>query len=111
MAPAPPCLGDVALTVSSGATPAFNWAPACALGSLVVLDAAQSVYWNIQAPVGRNELRPSISYGRVPDGAVQEGPLIALEPGFGYVVRVFRLERDDENQITSVVAGESNFRH
>jgi hypothetical protein len=111
MAPGPPCLGDVALTVSNGATPEFSWTPACALSALVVLDGSQSVYWNVQAPAGRNELRSSISYGRVPDGAVQEGPLIALEPGFGYVVRVFRLERDDENQITSILAGESNFRH
>lgn len=98
------------LSVAGGSSPTFSWAPSCSLSSLVVVNASEEALWNVQAPVGRNTLVPPITYGVVPEGAHQEGPLEILDPGFGYAVRVFRLERTSDDELISLQAGESFFR-
>ena len=104
------CLGDVELIVSGGSAPTFGWVPSCSLSSLIVVNASEAALWNLQAPVGRNTLVPPITYGVVPEGAHQEGSLESLEAGFGYVVRVFRLERTSNDELISVQGGEAFFR-
>lgn len=107
--PLPECGGDVELSVTSSSPFTFSWTPACALSALVVLDAGNAPVWNVQAPATSNSLGPDIRYGVVPKGAVQEGPLWELKSGFGYMVRVFRLETTPQDELISVQAGEASF--
>jgi hypothetical protein len=50
-----------------------------------------------------------VRYGTVPPGAEEEIDEVALQPGFGYTVRVFRLEEQD-GEFVSILAGEDDFR-
>jgi hypothetical protein len=103
------CTGDVIVEVTEGATPEFGWSPACEVASLAVFSAAD-VMWSIHSGVGRNALVPPVRYGEVPRGSVEETSAAPLQHGFGYFVRVFRLDRDGE-ELIQVEAGEATFRH
>ena len=109
--PLPECTGDVQVGVIEGSVPEFNWTPQCSLSSLVVFDASDNPLWNVHAPAGTNSLQAPLRYGTVPSGATQEGALVELTPGVGYIVRVFRLVEQPPDQPVSLMAGEQNFRH
>jgi len=104
-----PCSGDVSLQSTDAITPEFDWMPSCALSHLAVFDATGDVLWSVGAPVGTNRLSPPIRYGTVPPGAAEDFEEASLRPGFGYTVRVFRLEEQD-GEIISMMAGEDHFR-
>jgi hypothetical protein len=83
--------------------------PPCEVASLAVFSAAE-VMWSIHSGVGRNALVPPVRYGEVPRGGVEETRAAPLQHGFGYFVRVFRLDRNGE-ELVHVEAGEATFRH
>ena len=66
--------------------------------------------WSIHSGVGQNALVPPVRYGAVPRGATEETRAVPLQHGFGYFVRIFRLDRDGE-ELVLVEAGEAIFRH
>ncbi len=103
-----PCSGSVELTVIERPIPEFRWGP-CAVNSLVVFDGAAQPIWNVHAPSTANTMGPPIHYAQVPEGAVEDDPAQPLLSGYGYVVRVFRTERDGE-RVLFLESGEANFR-
>lgn len=67
---APPvCTGAVAITVSSGTSPSFNWTPACRL-FFVNVELGASDQWSIISD-STNAIAPPVQYGVVPVGASQ----------------------------------------
>ncbi len=101
--PAPGTLPDcglgVNLTVSSGTTPTFDWNPECRVGFLSVQETGDTDLWSIFAVNMTNAIAPGVTYGLVPEGAVQDGPLEPLSPGTTYFmgIVVFEPEGQDEN--------------
>lgn len=104
------CLGDVELSVVRGTSPTFSWLPECGLSNLAVLDAANQSVWGIHGPVGENVIAPPVTFGVVPDGAQRDGAPGELRPGYGYVLRVFRLRRIAAGEFEVLQVGETNFR-
>src|SRR5262245_45920241 len=104
------CAGHVDLEVAEGAAPAFSWSPPCEVSSLAVLDAAGDVYWAFDTGVGRNALTPTIHYGQLPPNGIEETAPRPLQNGYGYTVRVFLLDHEDD-QLVERLAGEAFFRH
>ena len=104
------CGGDVDLEVAEGSTPAFSWSPPCEVSSLAVFDAGGDVYWAFNTGVGRNALTPTIHYGQLPPNGIEETAPRPLQGGYGYTVRVFLLDHEDD-QLVSRLAGEAYFRH
>jgi hypothetical protein len=104
------CSGDVELQVTEGSTPVFNWTPPCAVAGLAVFDGGGNVHWSFHTGIGRNGLEPAVRYGQLPPGAVEEQAPQALRTGFGYIVRVFRFDRDGEEPLV-LEAGKASFRH
>ena len=104
-----PCSGSVELTATGGSSPTFNWTP-CGVNLLTVYDAAGASMWTVHAPDTLNTLFPPVTYGRRPAGAMEDSAAIPLRSGFGYTVRVFRVAHDLHG-LTSVQAGETNFRY
>lgn len=104
------CLGDVELSVLSGNSPSFTWAPECGISNLAVLDGAGQVMWGIHGPVGENAIVPPVRFGVSPDGATQSAPPQELRVGEGYVVRVFRLHRTSGGELQLIRNGEAHFR-
>ena len=101
----PVCTTTVALTVSPGTTPTFNWAPACRLFSLGVEPVNTGLdLWVIVSSNNTNSIAPPVVYGQIPAGAVQTGDPIALEEDVGYQVVVIALSADDQ-----VLAGSEFF--
>lgn len=103
------CSGDVELQVAEGSTPTFTWSPVCEVAALDVRSPGDAM-WSVHSGVGRNALLPPVRYGEVPPGGIEEIPAKPLQPGFGYFVRVFRLEREGD-QLVFLEAGETVFRH
>ena len=84
----PACTGAVAITVSSGTSPSFNWTPACRL-FFVNVELGASDQWSIISD-STNAIAPPVQYGVVPAGAVQSTLDVApLEAGQTYDVNVF----------------------
>ncbi len=79
------------------------------MNSLVVFDAAAQPIWKVHAPNTANTMAPPIHYAQVPEDAVEDDPAQPLLSGYGYVVRVFRTERDGE-RVLFLESGEANFR-
>ena len=104
------CEGDVTITVSPDPVPVFSWTPDCAVGTLFVTDATQQPIWHVEGPVGANTIRPPVTYGVRPEGAVSELPAGELRNGFGYTVVAFVLTGTSAN-LSGRVAGRTNFRH
>ncbi len=104
-----PCSGTVDLSVIEGQYPEFQWGP-CGVNSLVVFDAAGQVLWNVHAPETTNSVEPPILYAQVPENAVEDDRPQTLNRGSGYVVRVFRTDREGE-RVLFLEAGEANFRY
>ena len=105
------CLGDVELSVLSGNSPSFTWAPECGISNLAVFDGAGEVMWGIHGPVGENVIVPPVRFGVIPDAATQSTPPEELSVGGGYVVRVFRLHRTSEGELQLIRSGEAHFRN
>jgi hypothetical protein len=104
------CSGNVDLQVVEGPTPAFSWSPPCEVASLAVFDGGGQVSWAFHTGVGRNALAPTIHYGQLPPEGIETTVPRTLRSGFGYTVRVFRLDRE-EDQLVLRLAGEAHFRH
>ena len=98
------------VTISSGATPQFSWAPSCRIAELSVASgtACQGRYecWSI-ASLGdsvegvegryfeRNTMPSPIRYGMVPPGAHELSTVIPLQVGQQYLVTLVRYEDYD----------------
>jgi hypothetical protein len=103
---------DVTLSVSSGASPVFTWAPACGMAALEVMAEADATFtWALstgpQAP--QNPLRSGVRYGDVPSEATQLGPALSLSPGM-YRVTVSRWAGDPAGTGSPMPAGEVLFK-
>jgi hypothetical protein len=103
------CSGQVTIQVTEGPLPRFDWSPACEVAALTVSNAAITV-WSINSGVGRNELRPPVDYGTLPPESFLEFGPEPLQPGFGYFVRLYRLEHEDD-ELVHEETGEAVFRH
>jgi hypothetical protein len=80
------CAAPVAVTVSTGLTPTFDWMPACRVHVLEVVRAATSTTeWLVLAdPLDGRAIVPGVRYGTVPPGALGGNPAKpapALEAG------------------------------
>ena len=93
--PPTPCLDDtgVVLAVATGASPRFNWSPACLAFRLGVTDSVGTFVWQIDADSG-NTLHSGVTFGVVPDGATETIPAAALQVGQRYAVGLFRATGD-----------------
>ncbi len=105
-----PCSGDVALSVVRLDPPQISWEPGCGVDFLRVDDAANRTMWSIRSAGGDNSLVPTVTYGVVPGGAIEDFTPREFQHGNGYVVRIWRLRREADGDIQSLEAGEVFFR-
>ena len=80
----PECTGPVTVTVSSGASPTFDWTPRCSV-FLVLVEQGASDRWLVIS-YGSNAITPPVRYGVQPPFASQEEATIPLEAGQTYDV-------------------------
>jgi hypothetical protein len=88
-ATAPACSGAVEVPVSGGLPPAITWRPNCGVDRLSALAPPSTgfvLYWSISA--GERQIEPGVRYGRVPPGAVEDSPPIALSSGSTVAITV-----------------------
>lgn len=79
------CTDAPNLTISTGTTPTFSWAPGCSISQLrVARDDGTAQMWNIQAT--ENRIVPAVDYGAVPASVTQTIAPAALQTGATYVV-------------------------
>lgn len=76
------CDSLLGLETTSGTAPLFTWSSTCAVHSILVLDAADRHLWRIAAADSVNAIFSPVTYGIVPSGAAQVGPLGSIHPGF-----------------------------
>lgn len=88
-----PC-SAVAVSVSQGIQPSFNWEPACPVQSLVVrLPGPGAVIWATIASSQDNSIAPSVTYGVFPPGAaLTANILLPLVAGTTYEVVLYRVD-------------------
>ena len=88
-----PCSG-VAVSVSEGIQPSFNWEPACPVQSLVVrLPGPGPIIWATLSAGQTNDIAPSVTYGVFPPGAaLTANILLPLVAGTTYEVVLYRLD-------------------
>ena len=97
------CSEQVALSVSLGLAPTFTWSPECAIFALKVTPViGQQELWTIISN-NRNSIDPPITYGVVPDGAVENGPAALLEGEMEYRVTVIALSGGMEEVVGTAV--------
>jgi hypothetical protein len=85
---APVCTGTVAITVSPGTSPTFNWTPACRL-FFVNVELGATDQWSIISD-STNAIAPPVQYGVVPAGAQQSSSEVTpLQAGQTYDVNLF----------------------
>lgn len=92
------------VTVSSGTTPTFDWNPACRIGLLTVEQITGSDGWSIFGVNMTNAIAPGVTYGLVPEGAVQNAPPEPLSPGTRYHVVILVLEPEGQDENFKLVA-------
>jgi hypothetical protein len=86
------CSEPVALSVGLGVAPTFTWSPACAIFALTVTpETGQQNLWTIISSNNSNSIDPPVTYGVVPDGAVENGPAELLEEEVVYRVTLIAL--------------------
>lgn len=86
----PACGGPVAMSLSAGPAPQFDWTPACKVHSLVVTVAGDAAeVWAIVTD-NTNEISPGVRYGTVPPGVREQEDPDALVVGVTYHVAVRR---------------------
>jgi hypothetical protein len=86
------CSDQVELSVGLGVVPTFTWSPECAIFALTVTpEMGQQNLWTIFSSNNSNSIDAPITYGVVPDGAVENGPATLLEAGVIHRVTVSAL--------------------
>ena len=83
------CTAPVAVTVSAGLTPTFDWSPACRVTLLQVRrEADDAPVWSLFAdPLDERAIAPGVRYGEAPPGIfVPPQPAPPLESGTSYVL-------------------------
>jgi len=88
-----PCDGSLTVTVTSGTTPTFDWAPNCGVNRMIVLPANPppgliTEGWTVNSVNGL--FKPPITYGVLPDGADRGDAAAPLVAGRTYQVTVYR---------------------
>lgn len=84
---------EVTIAVSSGTGPAFTWAPACGMTSIMVFPAAgPPAAWVVYGgpAAASNPLRSGIRYGQAPPGTFEATPPVTLQRGTEYQVLIYR---------------------
>ena len=88
---------SVTATVSSGATPTFNWEPRCAV-AIVLVEEDASDQWGLSTdeeswtnPTTGNRITPPITYGTIPQGTVQTQAPQPLVTGRTYELILWRV--------------------
>ena len=79
------CRKGVAISVSAGTTPTFDWPGHCAARSLHV-----GGWYIYTAGLQGDHIYPPVVYGTVPRNAEERGPAPPLEVGKTYTVQVDR---------------------
>ena len=98
------CKSGVVLTVHAGATPRFDWSPACLAFRVDVEDSAGATIWSVRA-AGGDSIAPGVVYGDLPHGAaLQPVPPVALQHGKQYGVFVFRYIGPTDNDVDNIAA-------
>jgi hypothetical protein len=105
------CHGQVQIAVTLGATPVYNWTPACRVGYLVVVDRGDQGlgFWSVSSAVGKNDIAPPVTHGVVPAGATEDAGTQPLQPDGAYLVMVFLVEQNAGGQFVTTKAGEQAF--
>jgi len=107
-----PSLADcsaVAITVSAGTQPTFNWTPACEVEALTVaLHDRDVIVWGAMSPNQTNTIASPVPYGTTPPGSAATANRIEpLVTGTTYQVTLFRV--DDAGALQAV--GMAIFTH
>ncbi len=106
------CSGTVDISVEAGATPTFQWAPACGVSNFWVVSVpsspgeAEQVMWQFWVPAN-SPIKPPIRYGVNPGMLSSSTRPAALVPGARYVVRV----QQTDGGSWVVAGGEKMFTH
>ena len=89
--------GTVAVTVSAGLQPMFNWEPACAM-ALLLVEAGSGDVWGISTdnatwddPAQANLIAPPITYGVAPASAPEVQAPDPLASGATYALILWRV--------------------
>lgn len=96
------CPDDVALSVTPGTEPTFQWSPSCEVVELQVYQGGH-VVWTVHAFGGRS-FAPPVRYGIAPEGATEQGGPEPLQSGVTY--RVFIHEPGPGQSLRTVATTE-----
>lgn len=85
------CNGPIAVSVSSGVTPSFDWSPRCGVSNILVTKstpAGDSLVWAVNVAESIRMGGP-ITYGKTPSFATEGVRARTLIPNAQYSVRVY----------------------
>ena len=106
----PECHGQIQMAAVPGTPPVFNWTPECMVAYLVVEDRGDGTgYWSVSSPPGEHIIQPPVTYGVVPEGAIQDHGPNPLEAGGAYRVIAFLVRRDQAGNLTPERIGDAPF--
>jgi hypothetical protein len=98
------CAPSVAVTVSSGLHPAFNWTPGCPIeGLIVALPGPGAVVWSVISHDLTNRIYPVVHYGVEPPGAaLTANILMPLVAGTTYQVVLLQADASQGGRLRSL---------
>lgn len=105
---APPASLPETVTVTSGLRPDISWAPGNPVAYITVAEAGPGpIVWSVLGQLQANAIRPSVTYGTTPPGAVSTANiLLPLAAGRAYTVELRRVDADGVRRLV----GAATFR-